>query len=73
MKVETDLVGSRRENFDRERIEIRADSEWIARVSAEADRLGLSLSAYIRLAVNERLERTAAPAPPTTRRGKARG
>jgi hypothetical protein len=49
----------KKENFDRERIEIRADAAWIAKVTSEAERLGLSLSAYIRLAVNERMERTA--------------
>jgi hypothetical protein len=48
----------RKENFDRDRIELRADADWIERVAKEAERLGLSLSAYIRLAVNERLERT---------------
>jgi hypothetical protein len=48
----------KKENFDRERIEIRAEGQWIAKVTAEAERLGLSLSAYVRLAVNERLERT---------------
>lgn len=40
-------------------IQIRAEPAWIDRVSAEAERLGLSLSAYIRLAVNERMQRTA--------------
>jgi hypothetical protein len=40
-------------------IQIRAEPEWINLVNTEAERLGLSLSAYIRLAVNERLERTA--------------
>jgi hypothetical protein len=51
----------KRENFDRERIEVRADPAWIERVVREAGRLGLSLSAYIRLAVNERLDRTEGP------------
>jgi hypothetical protein len=48
----------KKENFDKMRIEVRAEPAWIERVATEAERLGLSLSAYIRLAVNERLERT---------------
>jgi hypothetical protein len=49
---------------------LRADAAWINRVNAEAERLGLSLSAYIRLAVNERMERTASERGP---RQKGRG
>jgi hypothetical protein len=41
----------------RDRIDLRADPEWTARVQAQADRLGIALSAYIRMAVSERLER----------------
>jgi hypothetical protein len=48
----------------------RADPESIERVNREADRLGLSLSAYIRLAVNERMERTAPDASESERRGQ---
>lgn len=51
-------MAKQRENFDRERIEVRADPEWIQLVVEEASKLGLGLSAYIRLAVNERLRRT---------------
>lgn len=40
-----------------ERIEIRTDAAWLAAVIMEADRWGLSVSAYIRLAVNEKMER----------------
>jgi hypothetical protein len=55
-------------------IQVRAEPAWIDRVNAEAERLGLSLSAYIRLAVNERLERTApAPAPGHKRRRGGEG
>jgi hypothetical protein len=55
-------VTRKRPNPERDVIQLRAEPAWIDRVNAEAERLGLSLSAYIRLAVNERLER-AAPEP----------
>jgi hypothetical protein len=45
----------KRPNPERDRIEIRADPEWIDRVVNAANRLGLSVSAYIRLAVNRML------------------
>jgi hypothetical protein len=54
-----EVAKRRKENFDRERIEVRAEAAWIAKVAAEAERLGLSLSAFIRLAVNERMEERA--------------
>jgi len=47
----------------RERIDLRADSEWVARVQRQADRLGVSLSAYIRQATTERLEQDEATDP----------
>lgn len=54
----------------RDRVDLRAEPEWIARVAAAAERFGLSLSAYIRLAVSERLERDEAGQP---RKGKGGG
>jgi predicted DNA binding CopG/RHH family protein len=39
-------------------VEIRTEQEWIDRVDVEASRLGVSRSAYIRMAVNEKLDRT---------------
>jgi hypothetical protein len=68
MTTATRMAGRKKENFDRDRIELRAPAEWIARVAAVAETLGLSLSAYIRLAVNERVQRdqaAAAAAPPS--------
>ena len=47
----------------RDRIDLRAEPEFVARMQAQADRLGLSLSAYIRLSVTERLERDEATSP----------
>lgn len=41
----------------RDRLEFRADPDWIARVIEQAKRLGITKTAYIKLAVSERLER----------------
>lgn len=41
----------------RERIDLRAPAEWIARVEAMADRWQMNVSAYIRQAVTRQLER----------------
>jgi hypothetical protein len=39
------------------RIDLRADPKWIARVDEQSTRLGISRTAYIKMAVSERLER----------------
>jgi hypothetical protein len=52
----------------RDRIDLRADPDWVARVAAAAERFGLSVSAYIRLAVTERMERDEASQPGTRRK-----
>jgi hypothetical protein len=41
----------------RDRVDLRAEPEWIARVQAQADRLGMALSAYIRMATTKEVER----------------
>jgi hypothetical protein len=56
--------GRRKENFDRERLELVADPKLIARASRQAERLGLSLSAYVRQAITRQVERDEADAPP---------
>jgi hypothetical protein len=69
--VETQ-VPRRKTNFDRDRFEVRADAEWIRRATAAADRFGLSLSAFVRLVVSERMEeldRNPAPTPPRRKGG----
>lgn len=48
-----------------DRIEIRADAAWARQVEAEAERWGMAVAAYIRLAVNEKMERD--------RRGEPKG
>jgi hypothetical protein len=45
------------------RHELRVEPVWLARVQRQADRLGISASAYIRLATSERLERDEATDP----------
>ena len=52
----------KRVNPQRDRIEIRADPEWIDRVLKNADSLGLSISAYVRLAVNRLMQESGPPA-----------
>jgi predicted HicB family RNase H-like nuclease len=47
----------RKQNWDRDRFEVRAEPEWIKRVTLAAARVGLSLSAYVRLVVSKQLQR----------------
>lgn len=47
----------------RDRIDLRADSIWIARVRRQAERLGISLSDYIRQATTRQLERDESSEP----------
>ena len=39
------------------RINMRADQAWIDEVEAEVQSFGLSISAYLRLATNEKMQR----------------
>lgn len=54
--LEAPRVGRKKLNLQRERLELRADREWIMRVLHQANRLGISLSAYIRSAVTRQVE-----------------
>jgi pilus assembly protein TadC len=51
------LMAKRKDN----RIELRAEPEFVSRLTKEADRFGLSLSAYLRLAATEKMERDHKP------------
>jgi hypothetical protein len=51
------IVPPRKKKFGRNRVELYGEPNWIRKVTAEANRLGLNLSAYVRLAVNLDLER----------------
>lgn len=55
--VEYRQVGRKKESLDRERVEFRADPEWIERVNTEALRLGLNLSSFIRMIVTQHMDR----------------
>lgn len=39
------------------RFELRAEVEWMERIERQAERFGLTVAAYLRLAATERLER----------------
>lgn len=55
------------------RLYIRADPEWLERVKACADALSLDVSAYVTLAVSERMQRdqqATQPQPVPKRRKK---
>jgi hypothetical protein len=60
--------GRKKENFERGRLELKADPEWIARVVEYGETLGLSLSAFVRLSVNEKMQRMDAERPPIRKR-----
>jgi hypothetical protein len=63
-------VPKRKSRMDRDRFEVRADAEWIRRVDAAARRWGLSLSAYVRMVVTERMERDESQPPPDRKGGR---
>ena len=58
------MAGRKKENFERGRLELVADPELISRAAAQAARLGISLSAYVRVAISLKVERDEADAPP---------
>ena len=47
----------------RDRIDLRADPAWVARIEKQAERFGLTVSAYIRQAVSRQLEQDEATDP----------
>jgi hypothetical protein len=47
----------------RDRVDLRADPAWVARIERQAARLGQSVSSYIRLAVTLKLEADEANEP----------
>ena len=50
------MAGRKKENFDRARVEFKANPEWIERATREGERLGLNLSAFIRMVVTQYLD-----------------
>jgi hypothetical protein len=62
-------MGRKKQQPERGRLELRASLDWLARLEAAATRYGLSASAYIRMAVTERMEQDErTPAPPRGKR-----
>jgi predicted DNA-binding protein len=47
----------------RERIDLRCEAEWVARLTVQARRRGLTVSAYIRQAVTKEIEADEATDP----------
>jgi hypothetical protein len=53
----------------RDRIDLRAEPEWIGRVKRQADRLGMTISSYVRMATTRQVESDEASDPkPRARR-----
>jgi len=50
-------VVPRKPSENRDRLDLRAEPAWIARVRRQAERFGMSVSAYIRIRTTEALER----------------
>jgi hypothetical protein len=46
------IVGRKKLGRETSRVEFIADAAWLEKVQSAADRVGLNLSSYIRLAVN---------------------
>jgi hypothetical protein len=49
--AEVKMAGRKKESFDRGRVEFKAPPEWIERATREGERLGLNLSAFVRMVV----------------------
>jgi hypothetical protein len=58
------MAGRKKENFERGRVEFKADPEWIERVNAEAERIGLNLSSFIRMVMTQYMDKVEAERPP---------
>jgi ribosomal protein L20 len=50
------VAPKKRENRKRDIIQFRAPPEWIDRVNAHAERLGLNMSAYIRMKITQAMD-----------------
>jgi predicted DNA binding CopG/RHH family protein len=51
------LMARRKKEEKTDRINLRVGGRWHEKVKTEADQLGLSVAAYLRLAANEKMER----------------
>jgi hypothetical protein len=65
------MAGRKKKVFDRGRVEFLADEAWVRRATAIALRLGFgNLSAFVRFAVTEYMDRVAPEPPPGKKGGK---
>ena len=64
------MAGRKKENFDRGRVEFKATPEWTERATRAGERLGLSLSAFIRMVVTQYLDRMEAEQPQPSNKRK---
>lgn len=64
----TGIAVAEQNSEPRDRIDLRADARWRARVEHQAERFGENLSAYIRRAVTMRLEQDEAEEADLARR-----
>lgn len=63
------MAGRKKENFDRGRVEFKAEPAWIERATKEAERSGHgNLSAFIRFAVTQYMDRVEAERAAAKRR-----
>jgi predicted HicB family RNase H-like nuclease len=46
----------RKSTQPRDRFDLRIEPDWLDRIERQADRIGVSVSAYIRMATSQRLE-----------------
>jgi hypothetical protein len=63
------MAGRKKENFSRGRVEFKAPEAWVRRAMEVAERLGFgNLSAFVRFAVTDYMNRVAPPPPPEEKR-----
>lgn len=58
------MAGRKKENFDRGRVEFKAPPDWIERATKHGERLGLSLSSFMRMVVTQYMDKADAELPP---------
>jgi hypothetical protein len=64
------MAGRKKVSFERGRVEFKAPEEWVRRATALAERLGFgNLSAFIRFAVTDYMDRVAPETPPAGKKG----
>jgi hypothetical protein len=67
--LRTPNVPRQKRKNGRDRIELRADPDWVEQITVYAEAWGLSVSALVRLAVNKWMGENPAPAAPEKKKG----